>query len=110
MNVCSREVDELNLENIDGFILNIPSDYKIGGIIPFNFNRKHWIALRKVGDYYYNLDSKLKSPESLGSANDVLDYLRTQLLDKHRELLIIVSQEVQEKVSWKLSALKNDRL
>lgn len=99
--VACRSVSELRLDNINGFILNIPSDYKIGGFIPLNFNRKHWITVRKVGDTYYNLDSKLKTPAPLGMVDAVLPYLRTQLSDQDRELLIVVSQEVQQSAAWK---------
>ncbi|KAF6020131.1 hypothetical protein EB796_021573 [Bugula neritina] len=96
-----RNTDELQLENIEGFILNIPSDYKLGGLIPLSFNRKHWVAIRKIVDTYYNLDSKLKSPDSLGDSRKVLHYLQTQLLEKERELLIIVKPEIHKDGSWK---------
>ncbi|XP_067931857.1 josephin-2-like [Watersipora subatra] len=93
-----KDVKELRLENINGFILNIPSDYKLGGLIPFNFNRKHWISVREVGGVYYNLDSKLGSPERLDS---LLNFLGNQVNEKDRELLLVVSKEVQESSSWK---------
>ena len=97
-----RDVGELNFENIEGFILNIPSDYKLAGFsIPFNFNRKHWIAIRKVGEEYYNLDSKLKCPELLGKESDAVRYLQDQLHEKERELLLIVTTEVAKNTSWR---------
>lgn len=37
-----RSISILNLSKIKGFILNIPSDYKIGGFIPLPWERKHW--------------------------------------------------------------------
>ena len=43
------------LDNIIGFILNVPTDYK-WGIIHLPVHRKHWITIRKVGSFYYNLD------------------------------------------------------
>ena len=98
----TRNVEELRLENIDGFILNVPSDYKLGGFIPFNINNhKHWIAVKKIGDSYYNLDSKLKSPQTITS---ILTFLKEQLMDKNRELLIVVSKQVELSSSWKASA------
>lgn len=83
--------------------MNIPSDYKLVGFsIPFNFNRKHWIAIRRVEEQYYNLDSKLKSPEVLGEESAAKIYLRTQLLEKERELLLIVTKDVAKDVSWRV--------
>ena len=102
-----RDVDELNLDNIVGFILNMPSDYKLGGFIPFNFNRKHWIAIRQIDNVYYNLDSKLKCPELIGDGAAVKQYFRSQLLEKDRELLFAVTEEVQKAVSWKVDCNEN---
>lgn len=93
----------LNFDNIEGFILNIPSDYKLGGFtIPFNLHRKHWITIKRVGDQYYNLDSKLKNPEELGDDWKAKAYLRTQLLEKERELLLIVTPDVSKDNSWRI--------
>ena len=30
--------------------------------------RRHWVAVREIGNIYYNLDSKLKQPEVIGEA------------------------------------------
>lgn len=92
---------EIVLENIHSFILNIPSDHKFAGIIPMGFNRKHWIAIRRISNLYYNLDSKLKSPKALGADEDLLKHLTEQLKEKDSELLIIVSPNVHESASWK---------
>lgn len=45
--------------------MNIPNDYHIG-YIRLPLQRRHWIAIRKVGNCYYNLDSKLKEPLAIG--------------------------------------------
>ena len=57
----------LVLDNIFGFVLNVPSNFRVVGIVPLPFlKQKHWIALRSVGSTFYNLDSNLKKPEELG--------------------------------------------
>ena len=57
----------LVVENIFGFVLNVPSNFRVVGIVPLPFlKQKHWIALRSVGSSFYNLDSNLKKPEELG--------------------------------------------
>lgn len=40
----------MNLNNIKGFILNVPSDYKIGGIIALPWERKHWYSISKINN------------------------------------------------------------
>ncbi|KAH8272606.1 hypothetical protein KR018_004053, partial [Drosophila ironensis] len=85
-----KDPSSINLEEILGFILNIPSDSKIGNIT-LPWRRRHWITVRRVGFYYYNLDSKLQHPKKIGNAADVFIYLKEQLnkLD-HRELFIVI--------------------
>ncbi|XP_022218447.2 josephin-like protein [Drosophila obscura] len=82
-----KDPSDIDLEKIVGFILNIPSEYKIGAIL-LPLRRRHWIAVRRIGHNYYNLDSKLRQPELLG---DVLQFLRGQLKEKEeqRELFIV---------------------
>ena len=46
--------------------MNVPNDWKVG-FITLPFNRKHWIALKKIDDAWYNLDSKLQNHEEIGS-------------------------------------------
>ncbi|KAL7735143.1 hypothetical protein ACLKA6_008405 [Drosophila palustris] len=89
----------INLDAIVGFILNIPSDYKFG-IITLPLRRRHWIAVRRVGDFYYNLDSKLRQPESLGNEADMLQFLREQLSQEdQRELFLVLRRSTTEESS-----------
>ncbi|XP_023171714.1 josephin-like protein [Drosophila hydei] len=83
----------IDLDSIVGFILNIPSDYKFG-IITLPLRRRHWIAVRRIGNSYYNLDSKLRQPELLGNEADMLQFLREQLSDEiqQRELFLVLEQ------------------
>ncbi|KAG8320862.1 Josephin-1 [Homalodisca vitripennis] len=55
----------LQLDRISGFILNVPSDYRLGFVL-LPLRRKHWVAIRQVAGTYYNLDSKLDSPVLIG--------------------------------------------
>ena len=45
-----RPITILNLIKVKGFILNVPSDFKIAGIISLPWERKHWIAVTKIND------------------------------------------------------------
>lgn len=95
-----KDPNNINLRNIKGFILNIPSEYKHFGIILYPFRRKHWIALREINGTYYNLDSKFDSPQTIGNETDLINYLREQLDSKNKELFIIVPEEVEKNKSW----------
>lgn len=89
----------LNLDNILGFILNVPSDYKLGFVL-LPLRRRHWVTIRQVHGSYYNLDSKLESPQLIGRGNDVTTYLFEQLECKEKELFVVVTSEVEQNQSW----------
>ena len=61
----NRDPKCLNLDNIFGFIMNVPSDYKLGFVL-LPLRRRHWVAIRQIHGTYYNLDSKLESPQLIG--------------------------------------------
>lgn len=90
----------LNLESILGFILNIPSEYKIG-FIQLPIKRKHWIALQRINGLFYNLDSKLDAPEIIGKESEFLQFLREQLRSKDKEVFLVVTQSVERTSLWK---------
>lgn len=69
--------------------------------------RKHWIAIRKIGLTYYNLDSKLQQPESIGNEENVLQYLSDQINCGDREILIVVTTEVSQSGAWSKTFLTN---
>lgn len=77
----------------------MPTDYKLG-FIALPLKRRHWIAVRRIGDQYYNLDSKLDSPVCLGNEGTMLSYLRTQLESNDKELFLVVQSEVERSQSW----------
>lgn len=63
-----RDPNCLCLDNIEGFILNVPAEYKLGFVL-LPLKRRHWIALKKIHGAFYNLDSKLDSPQFIGKVN-----------------------------------------
>ncbi|XP_026749456.1 josephin-2 [Galleria mellonella] len=89
----------LDLSNICGFILNVPSDYKLGFVM-LPLRRRHWITIRQIQGNFYNLDSKLDAPQLIGRSSDLIAYLKEQLDSKEKELFIVVSKEVEEKQLW----------
>lgn len=60
-----RDPGCLDLTNICGFILNVPSEYKFGFVM-LPLRRRHWITLRQIHGNFYNLDSKLEAPVLIG--------------------------------------------
>lgn len=65
-----RDVGTIALANVTGFILNVPSNLRWGPLrLPLK--RQHWIGVREVGGVYYNLDSKLRSPDVIGTDDEL---------------------------------------
>lgn len=95
-----RDVGCIELSNVTGFILNVPSNLRWG---PFRLplKRQHWIGVREVGGTYYNLDSKLRSPQPIGDSDELRKFLRQQLRGKNCELLLVVSDEVEAHQTWR---------
>lgn len=91
----------LNLKLIFGFILNVPSDYKLS-FITLPLRRRHWIAMKRINGLYYNLDSKLDYPRLIGKSQELLDYLKIELDNKDKELFIVVNNEIDKNQSWLL--------
>ncbi|KPJ00152.1 Josephin-like protein [Papilio xuthus] len=89
----------LDLSNICGFILNVPSDYKLGFVM-LPLRRRHWITISQIQGNFYNLDSKLDTPTLIGRSTDLIAYLKEQLQCKEKELFVVVSKEVEEKQLW----------
>jgi josephin len=65
--------------------------------------RKHWVALRYIpeADAYFNLDSKLKAPQRIGTAAEIIEFLRGELRPGDKELFLVVDKTVAETASWK---------
>uniref|UniRef100_A0A3P9HDC6 Josephin-1 n=1 Tax=Oryzias latipes TaxID=8090 RepID=A0A3P9HDC6_ORYLA len=95
-----RDVGSIELSNVEGFILNVPSNLRWGPLrLPLK--RQHWIGVKEVGGVYYNLDSKLRNPQPIGSPDELRKFLRQQLRGKNCELLLVVSEEVEAHQTWR---------
>lgn len=94
-----RDVKCIDLDQIFGFILNVPSDYKLGFVV-LPFRRRHWIAIRRIDGIFWNLDSKLNAPERIGADHALLSYLNIYLQSNDKELFIIVSAETEKTKRW----------
>lgn len=71
-----------------GFIMNLPSSLSWGPL-KLPLKRQHWICVREVGGAYYNLDSKLKTPEWIGGESElrcVVAVVLGGLLEAHLSL------------------------
>lgn len=68
--VHCRSVQNLCLDKIQGFILNVPSRVSLG-IVSLPLRRRHWLAVREVNGQFYNLDSKLKGPACIGGETEL---------------------------------------
>ena len=63
--------------------------------------RPHWFAVRKINDNYYNLDSKLSSPQCIGNDKELVEFLSELLSLPAVQLFVIVQKSVAENSLWK---------
>lgn len=61
---------------------------------------RHWIAIRKVGKHFWNLDSKLNSAECIGDDIEVINYLSNQFKTNDMELFVIVKSDTEKTKQW----------
>lgn len=64
------------------------------------FMRNHWFTVRSINGTYYNLDSKLSGPETIGKETDVKIYLKEQVSNPKVQLFVIVTTAVATDHSW----------
>lgn len=95
----SRDPKCLSLDNINGFILNIPTEYKFG-FLSLPLKKRHWITLKKLNGFFYNLDSKFDTPYLIGNDDDFIIYLNDQINCKDKELFIVVSRDISLNQNW----------
>lgn len=69
-----KSILEIDLSTAFGFIINCRSSLNIG---PFSLPspQNHWFCAKQIDKAYYNLDSKLSSPELIGSSEEFLQFL-----------------------------------
>ena len=93
-----RDLISLNLVNIYGIVINkIYKPKYLGLQIPIK--RRHWLAIRKVEEKYYNFDSKLDAPECIGNDEDLIKFLKSELAVTTTELFLVLSNSLPED-SW----------
>ncbi|XP_029729023.2 josephin-like protein isoform X2 [Aedes albopictus] len=97
----------IDTSKIVGFILNVPSNYKIG-FVRLPIQRRHWISVRKINGQYLNLDSKLDAPQAIGDENQTMEYLRSQLHSNDKELFIVCTKGVEKDQTWLLPEYRQD--
>lgn len=56
----------LKLDQIFGFVMNIPSECRLG-FLWLPIKRRHWISIKNINGIYYNLDSRLHNPSQIGN-------------------------------------------
>lgn len=110
-----KKLSNLRLEKIYGFILNVPNTPTYGFLnyIPMQAHiwstEKHWVTIKKIGNYYYNLDSKLISPDCIGNDEALLQYLQSSSSIEQVEILIVVTKEDSEQQNWLKAESKFDQ-
>lgn len=96
-----KSVDTIQFDNIYGYILNVPSNYKVFGLVPIPYRNKHWLTIKYfAGKGYYNLDSNLSQPECIGEKQQLIDYLKSELSSLDKELLLVVQEEKENGELW----------
>lgn len=64
----------LKLDQIFGFVMNIPSECRLG-VLWLPLKRRHWISIKNINGIYYNLDSKLPNPSRIGNVINCIELL-----------------------------------
>mmetsp|Transcript_15280 Transcript_15280/g.24031 ORF Transcript_15280/g.24031 Transcript_15280/m.24031 type:complete len:517 (+) Transcript_15280:937-2487(+) len=66
-----------------GFILNCPQKamFKL-------FERRHWLTIKRIDQFWYNLDSKLKEPLKFEHTQDATKFVKDALDTNSAELMI----------------------
>ena len=96
-----KSVETIDYEKVYGFILNVPSNYKVFGVVPLPYSNKHWLAIKHFsGLGYYNLDSNLSKPILIGGKGDLIKLLTAELSSSDKELLIVVPEEIEPTQLW----------
>ena len=96
-----KSVETIDYEKVYGFILNVPSNYKVFGVVPLPYSNKHWLAIKHFsGLGYYNLDSNLSKPIRIGEKEDLIRLLTAELSSSDKELLIVVPEEIEPTQLW----------
>ncbi|ETO17052.1 hypothetical protein RFI_20281 [Reticulomyxa filosa] len=82
-----KKEDNFNLEtsqlgSVEGYILNVPKKKY------YLFNGRHWLAIKKVNDVWWNLDSSMTKPYSFSNADDTQKFIKDHL-QQNGQLMIV---------------------
>ncbi|XP_062368561.1 josephin-2 isoform X2 [Cinclus cinclus] len=95
-----RPLEHLALPRVLGLLLNVPSRVTLG-TLSLPLCRPHWLGVRQIRDVFYNLDSKLRSPEVIGDETQLRQFLREVLAKEGSELFLVVPRDVEEGGTWR---------
>ena len=96
-----KSVETIDFGKVYGFILNVPSSYRVFGIVPLPYHNKHWLTIKHFkGLGYYNLDSNLPKPLHIGEKEALIQFLKSELSSSEKELLIVVPDEIEPTQLW----------
>ncbi|XP_062368563.1 josephin-2 isoform X4 [Cinclus cinclus] len=98
--ICQRPLEHLALPRVLGLLLNVPSRVTLG-TLSLPLCRPHWLGVRQIRDVFYNLDSKLRSPEVIGDETQLRQFLREVLAKEGSELFLVVPRDVEEGGTWR---------
>jgi josephin len=109
----SRNPGILDTDEIFGFIINVPAKKpsSIFNKVRSLSSQRHWYAFRDLPSpaekqqglcHFYNLDSNLDQPRSLGIRTQLIYFIRDQMESSDKHLFLVVSPEVAASQSWRL--------
>nr|CAG4644431.1 EOG090X0HOM [Lepidurus arcticus] len=79
-----RSPKDIDLRKVTGFILNVPCKPFLG-LVTLPWERNHWLAVKYVQGFYYNLDSKLNGPEKIGGLQELCAFYSEKLIQNQNE-------------------------
>lgn len=79
----------INLDNkLFGIVVNVPVR-RYGGL----WKGRHWIALRRVDNIWYNLDSDFSEPYEFKNSEEIRDFLDGVISSKGEILLVMNGED-----------------
>jgi len=79
-----RKVTDINLHLCSGLLVNVEERGRI-------FNSHHWYTIRKIGQSYFDLDSKLQEPCCLGTQEEALRHLQQKQQQQMTQIIMVMA-------------------
>jgi len=79
-----KNVDLIDLSKLYGLIVNYSTTRLFGQL------SKHWFAIRRIGDTFYNFDSKYDKPSPFPNEQKMKEELQFMIEKRRAELLLVV--------------------